>query len=83
MVAVLSARREYTIWCDHEACSDWFGDADATALKARRNARRAGWIRFGGLDLCPTHAHGSVRPALGGVDATPDRDADPVPGRKP
>lgn len=49
-----------TLHCDHIACRG--GDAwnpgllHSSAVTLRQEARKWGWVRQGGKDLCPDHA---------------------------
>jgi hypothetical protein len=50
---------ERTIWCEDEGCVQWeqFGQHDARTVPMLRSAaRRLGWRRRNGQDLCPHHA---------------------------
>lgn len=46
------------VFCDGAGCNAWTEGADAhpthaQGVRARANARLAGWVRRNGLDLCP------------------------------
>lgn len=48
--------KTHDVFCDH--CPEWaYGasqtDSQGGASEARKAARRAGWVRRGGEDLCP------------------------------
>jgi hypothetical protein len=50
------------LFCDGEACSNWFGNGSTTVSLARHSARREGWVtKRGGdggklKDFCPSCA---------------------------
>lgn len=55
----MSTSKEVTVWCDGDGCHNWtHGDRGphATAADARKGARREGWVRADGRDLCPACA---------------------------
>ena len=53
----MSTAREVTVWCDVAECPEWGpqGQYASTAAEARKMARRDGWVRRNGNDLCPRH----------------------------
>lgn len=54
----MSIVKTYDVFCDAEGCPMWAGDSSSTlnSATARRLARREGWVRRNGQDLCPDHA---------------------------
>lgn len=53
----MTASKAYTLWCDAPDCLDWTvaSGIAQTAAEVRREARREGWGRSKGQDLCPHH----------------------------
>lgn len=55
----------YTVFCDHmtstkpdrppQACPRWIGETTDGIKEVRVIAKASGWVRRGGLDLCPAH----------------------------
>jgi hypothetical protein len=54
----VSFTRNITLWCDH--CYVWERFEDMTAAKARRQAKRIGWMNNGAKDYCSAECAASA-----------------------
>lgn len=57
----MSIVRTYSVFCDawdapESPCLMWVAETTGGATAARRFAKRAGWVRKDGKDLCPDHS---------------------------
>lgn len=61
----MSTSRETTIWCDfigvgNQQCVQWHQGCGNAGL-VRADAKRIGWSRLGGRDMCPMHRKGKEK----------------------